>query len=153
MPADIASNRRAFHNFQIVEKLEAGIALTGTEIKSIRGGLANLNNSFARIEGNEAYLYDLDIQPYERASHTQHDPKRVRKLLLHRAEILRLLEASTVKGQTLVALRLYWKDRRVKLELGVGKGKTHADKREDLKEKAVKREASREMSDFNRRRG
>jgi len=153
MPADIASNRRAFHNFQIIEKLEAGIALTGTEIKSIRGGLANLNNSFARIEGGEAYLYDLDIQPYERASHTQHDPKRVRKLLLHRAEILRLLEASTVNGQTLVALRLYWKDRRVKLELGVGKGKTHADKREDLKEKAVKRETSREMSDFNRRRG
>jgi SsrA-binding protein len=153
MPADIASNRRAFHNFQIMEKLEAGIALTGTEIKSIRSGLANLNNSFARIEGNEAYLYDLDIQPYERASHTQHDAKRVRKLLLHRAEILRLLEASTVKGQTLVALRLYWKDRRVKLELGIGKGKTHADKREDLKEKAVKRETSREMSDFNRRRG
>jgi len=150
MPADIASNRRAFHNFQIVEKLEAGISLTGTEVKSIRAGLANLSNAFARIENQEAILYDADIQPYERASHEQHDAKRPRKLLLHKAEIAKLFEATAVKGQSLVALRLYWKDHRVKVEIGIGRGKTHADKREDLKEKTAKEEARRAADSFNR---
>ena len=150
MQAEIASNRRAFHNFQILEKIEAGISLTGTEVKSIRAGFANLSNAFARIENQEAFLYDADIQPYERASHEQHDPKRPRKLLLHKAEIAKLFEASAVQGQTLVALRLYWKDHRVKVEIGIGKGKTHGDKRQDLKEKAAKDEARRAADSFNR---
>jgi SsrA-binding protein len=153
MSTDIVTNRRAFHSYQILEKLEAGVVLTGTEIKSIRAGLANLNNAFARIEKGCVYLYDSDIQPYVRASHTQHDPKRPRKLLLHKSEIQRLFEAASVKGQTLVALRLYWKNHRVKLELGIGRGKTHGDKREDLKEKAVKREVDRTIQSFNRQRG
>jgi SsrA-binding protein len=153
MSADIASNRRAYHSYQILEKLEAGVVLTGTEIKSIRAGLANLNNAFARVEKGGVYLYDSDIQPYVRASHTQHEPKRTRKLLLHKSEIQRLLEATSVKGQTLVALRLYWKNHRVKLELGLGRGKTHGDKRQDLKEKAVKREVDRALDSFNRERG
>jgi SsrA-binding protein len=153
MSADIASNRRAYHSYQILEKLEAGVVLTGTEIKSIRAGLANLNNAFARVEKGGVYLYDSDIQPYVRASHTQHEPKRPRKLLLHKSEIQRLLEATSVKGQTLVALRLYWKNHRVKLELGLGRGKTHGDKRQDLKEKAVKREVDRALDSFNRGRG
>jgi SsrA-binding protein len=153
MSTDIVTNRRAFHSYQILEKLEAGVVLTGTEIKSIRAGLANLNNAFARIEKGGVYLYDSDIQPYVRASHTQHDPKRPRKLLLHKSEIQRLFEAASVKGQTLVALRLYWKNHRVKLELGIGRGKTHGDKREDLKEKAVKREVDRTIQSFNRQRG
>jgi SsrA-binding protein len=153
MSADIVSNRRAFHSYQILEKLEAGLVLTGTEIKSIRAGLANLNNAFARIEKGGVYLYDSDIQPYVRASHTQHEPKRPRKLLLHKSEIQRLFEATSVKGQTLVALRLYWKNHRVKLELGIGRGKTHGDKRQDLKEKAVEREVSRAVDSFNRQRG
>jgi SsrA-binding protein len=153
MSADIASNRRAYHSYQILEKLEAGVVLTGTEIKSIRAGLANLNNAFARVEKGGVYLYDSDIQPYVRASHTQHEPKRPRKLLLHKSEIQRLLEATSVKGQTLVALRLYWKNHRVKLELGLGRGKTHGDKRQDLKEKAVKREVDRALDSFNRDRG
>jgi SsrA-binding protein len=153
MSADIASNRRAYHSYQILEKLEAGVVLTGTEIKSIRAGLANLNNAFARVEKGGVYLYDSDIQPYVRASHTQHEPKRPRKLLLHKSEIQRLLEATSVKGQTLVALRLYWKNHRVKLELGLGRGKTHGDKRQDLKEKAVKREVDRALDSFNRQRG
>jgi SsrA-binding protein len=153
MSTDIVTNRRAFHSYQILEKLEAGVVLTGTEIKSIRAGLANLNNAFARIEKGGVYLYDSDIQPYARASHTQHDPKRPRKLLLHKSEIQRLFEAASVKGQTLVALRLYWKNHRVKLELGIGRGKTHGDKREDLKEKAVKREVDRTIQSFNRQRG
>jgi SsrA-binding protein len=150
MPVEIASNRRAFHNYQILDKLEAGISLTGTEVKSIRAGLANLSNAFARIENQEAFLYDADIQPYERASHEQHDAKRPRKLLLHKAEIAKLFEATAVKGQALVALRLYWKDRHVKVEIGIGRGKTHGDKRQDLKEKAAKEEARRAADSFNR---
>ena len=153
MSTDIVTNRRAFHSYQILEKLEAGVVLTGTEIKSIRAGLANLNNAFARIEKGGIYLYDSDIQPYVRASHTQHEPKRPRKLLLHKSEIQRLFEAASVKGQTLVALRFYWKNHRVKLELGIGRGKTHGDKREDLKEKAIKREVDRTIQSFNRQRG
>jgi SsrA-binding protein len=153
MSADIVSNRRAYHSYQILEKLEAGLVLTGTEIKSIRAGLANLNNAFARIEKGGVYLYDSDIQPYTRASHTQHEPKRPRKLLLKKSEIQRLFEATSVKGQTLVALRLYWKNHRVKLELGLGRGKTHGDKRQDLKEKAAKREIDRTIDSFNRQRG
>jgi SsrA-binding protein len=153
MSADIVSNRRAYHSYQILEKLEAGLVLTGTEIKSIRAGLANLNNAFARIEKGGVYLYDSDIQPYVRASHTQHEPKRPRKLLLHKSEIQRLFEATSIKGQTLVALRLYWKNHRVKLELGIGRGKTHGDKRQDLKEKDIKREVGRAIDSFNRQRG
>lgn len=153
MSAEIVSNRRAYHNYQILEKIEAGIELRGTEVKSIRAGLANLNNAFARVENNEVFLYDADIQPYERASHTQHEPKRRRKLLLHKPEIAKLFSASAVQGQTLVALRLYWKNRRVKVELGLGRGKSTIDKRHDLKEKAVKRETDRAMAAFNRRRG
>ena len=153
MSTDIVTNRRAFHSYQILKKLEAGVVLTGTEIKSIRAGLANLNNAFARIEKGGVYLYDSDIQPYVRASHTQHEPKRPRKLLLHKSEIQRLFEAASVKGQTLVALRFYWKNHRVKLELGIGRGKTHGDKREDLKEKAIKREVDRTIQSFNRQRG
>jgi SsrA-binding protein len=153
MSADIVTNRRAFHNYQILDRIEAGIELQGTEVKSIRAGLANLNNAFARIESNEAFLYDADIQPYQRASHTQHEPKRRRKLLLHKGEIAKLFSASAIQGQTLVALRMYWKNGRVKVELGLGKGKSTIDKRHDLKEKAVRRETERTMAAFNRRRG
>jgi SsrA-binding protein len=153
MSAEIASNRRAFHNYQIVDKIEAGIELRGTEVKSIRAGLANLSNAFARVENGEVFLYDADIQPYERASHIQHEPKRPRKLLLHKAEIARLFSASAVEGQTLIALRLYWKNSLVKVEIGIGRGKAAIDKRHDLKEKAIKRETDRTMAAFNRRRG
>jgi SsrA-binding protein len=153
MSAEIASNRRAFHNYQIVDKIEAGIELRGTEVKSIRAGLANLSNAFARVENGEVFLYDADIQPYERASHIQHEPKRPRKLLLHKAEIAKLFSASAVQGQALVALRLYWKNSLVKVEIGIGRGKTAIDKRHDLKEKAIKRETDRTIAAFNRRRG
>jgi SsrA-binding protein len=151
--SEIVTNRRAFHNYLILDKIEAGIELQGTEVKSIRAGFANLNNAFARIDNGEVFLYDADIQPYERASHTQHEPKRPRKLLLHKSEIAKLFSASAIEGQTLVALRLYWKNHRVKVELGVGKGKSTIDKRHTLKEKAVKRETDRTMAEFNRRRG
>jgi SsrA-binding protein len=151
MSDEIVTNRRAFHNYQILDRIEAGIELVGTEVKSIRAGFANLNNAFARIENGEVYLFEADIQPYTRASHTQHEPKRPRKLLLHKSEIAKLFASTAIEGQTLVALRLYWKNRRVKVELGLGKGKSTIDKRHDLKEKAVKRETDRTMASFNKR--
>ena len=94
MSAEIVSNRRAFHNYQILEKIEAGIELQGTEVKSIRAGFVNINAAFARIEKEQAFLYDADIQPYARASHTQHEPKARRRLLLHRTEIMHLQAAT-----------------------------------------------------------
>ena len=151
--SDIATNRKAFHDYHILERYEAGVELKGTEVKSIRGGFANLTNAFARIEKGQAFLYGCDIQPYERASHEQHDPKRNRRLLLHKSEIEKLFGLSSVKGHTLVALRMYWKSGRVKVELGVGQGKEARDKRSDLKQRAEKREVDREVSRFNRKHG
>src|SRR5215469_5734465 len=137
MPAEIASNRRAFHNYQIVDRIEAGIELRGTEVKSIRAGLANLSNAFARVENGEVFLYDADIQPYERASHTQHEPKRRRKLLLHKGEIAKLFSASAVQGQALVALRLYWKNSLVKAEIEIGPGTLPVAHRHDLPDRPL----------------
>ncbi len=151
MAAEISVNRKAFHDYHILERFEAGIELKGTEVKSIRAGLANVNNAFARVEGRQLFVFDVDIQPYVRASHEQHEPKRPRRLLLHRQEIDRIAGLTQIKGHTIVALRMYWKDARVKIELGVGKGKESADKRADLKERVSKREMEREASRFNKR--
>lgn len=151
MSADISVNRKALRDYHILERFEAGIELKGTEVKSIRSGLANVNNGFARVENGELFLFDLDIQPWAKASHEQHEPKRPRRLLLHRQEIDRLLGLTQIKGHTLMALRVYWKEARVKIELGVGKGKEAGDKRADLKERATKREVEREVSRFNRK--
>ncbi|HWB61365.1 MAG TPA: SsrA-binding protein SmpB, partial [Chthoniobacteraceae bacterium] len=153
MASEIITNRKALHDYHILEHIEAGVELKGTEVKSIRAGLANLSNAFARVEKGEVFLYDADIQPYVRASHEQHESKRRRKLLLHKSEIAKLFALCSVKGHTLVALRLYWKDSRVKLEIGVGKGKEAGDKRQDLKAKATKRETDREISRFNKKHG
>ncbi len=152
MGADISVNRKALHEYHILDRLEAGIELKGTEVKAIRAGLANVSKAFARVENGEVWLYDLDIQPYEKASHEQHVPKRRRKLLLHRQQIDKLFGKVQVEGHSLVALRMYWKEARVKVELGLGKGKLAHDKRDDLKAKVEKREADRAMSDFNKRR-
>lgn len=151
--ADISVNRKALHDFHILERFEAGIELKGTEVKSIRGGLANITNAFARVEKGQVFVYDVDIQHYARASFSQHEPKCARRLLLHRAEIERLVGLTQIKGHTIVALRMYWKDARVKLELGIGKGKEHQDQRADLKERATKREMEREKASFNKRHG
>ena len=154
MAEDIINNRKALREYHILEKFEAGVELKGTEVKSIRGGLANLNDAFARVENDgQAFLYNADVQPYERASVEQHEPKRPRRLLLHRVEIDKLRGLTSVQGNTLVALRMYWKNGRVKVELGVGKGKLAGDKRADLKERATRRETEREISRFNRRHG
>jgi SsrA-binding protein len=152
MSADISVNRKALRDFHVLERLEAGVELKGTEVKSIRSGLANLSNAFARIEEGQVYLYDVDIQPYARASFEQHEPKRRRRLLLNRSEIDRLFGLTQIKGHTLVALRMYWKDARVKIELGVGKGKEKSDQRADLKARVEKRESEREAARFNQRR-
>jgi SsrA-binding protein len=150
---DIASNRKAPRDFHLLEKYEAGIELKGTEVKSIRAGHINLGDAFARIERGQAFLYGCDIKPYEKASHEQHEARRSRRLLLHKNEILKLYAASQQKGLTLVALRAYWKDKRVKIEIAVGKGKTHSDQRQDLKKRVEDREAAREMARFNERKG
>lgn len=151
MSADISVNRKALRDYHILERYEAGVELRGTEVKSIRAGFANLNNAFARIEDEEAFLYDADVQPYAKASYEQHAPKRRRKLLMHRKEIDRLIGLTQVKGHTIVALRMYWKGHRVKVELGVGKGKEKSDQRADLKASAMKRETDREVSRFNKK--
>lgn len=151
MGGDIASNRKAFHNYHVLERLEAGVELRGTEVKSIRAGHANLSNAFVRIERNEAYLHGLDIPPYEKASHEQHEAKRPRRLLLHRPEILKLAAALQQQGCALPALRLYWKNGRVKAEIAIGRGKSAPDKRETLKRRVTEREADRQAAAFNRR--
>jgi SsrA-binding protein len=144
--SDIATNRKALRDYHILDRLEAGISLQGTEVKSIRSGLVNLMGSFAKVEGQEVLVHGMDIQPYLRASHEQHEPKRPRKLLLHHREILKLANEVNLKGRTLVPLRLYWKAGRVKVELAVGKGKDNIDKREDLKAREVQREVAREVA-------
>jgi len=151
--SEIATNRRALHDYHILERFEAGIALKGTEVKSIRQGLATLNGAFARVENAEVWLYDADIQPYARASTEQHEPKRHRRLLLNHGEINKLFQATTVGGHSLIALRMYWKGPHVKVEIGIGQGKQAHDKRADIKQKAEKREASREAARFNRKHG
>jgi len=145
---DIVTNRKAFRDFEITEKIEAGISLLGTEIKSIRQGRVDLLGAFVRIEKKEAFLYDATIQVYEQASHETHEPKRRRKLLLHKSEIERLLVHTQHQGRALPALRMYWKHGRVKVEIGLGKGKHAADRRHDLKKKAVDREVKRAVAHF-----
>ncbi len=151
MSAEITTNRKALRDYHILERLEAGIQLTGTEIKSIRAGLVSLQGAFARVDGRDLLLHDASIQPYVRASHVQHEPKRPRRLLLHRSEIDRLVGEVERAGRTIVALRLYWKNHLVKVELGLGKGKDAGDKRADLKKRVEGREVEREIADFQRR--
>ena len=151
MPAESIINRKALRDFHILERYEAGIELKGSEVKSIRAGKANIRDAFARIEKGEAFLYNADIQPYERASHDVPTAKRVRKLLLHRQEIDKLYGLTNIAGRTLVVLKLYWKNGKLKTEIGVAQGKETRDKRADLKKRATDRETEREVARFNRR--
>jgi SsrA-binding protein len=153
MASESINNRKALRDYRILQRYEAGIALKGSEVKSIRAGKANIGDAFARVENGEAFLYNADIQPYERASHEIPSAKRVRKLLLHRQEIDKLYGETQVKGRALVVLKLYWKSGRIKAELGVGQGKVAHDKRADLKKRAVDRETAREVARFNRKHG
>jgi SsrA-binding protein len=140
----VALNRRARHDYAIEQTLEAGIVLTGTEIKSIRAGHANLAEAYARIERGEAWLIGAHIAPYEQGNRNNHEPTRTRKLLLRRGEIAELVGKTQAKGYTLVPLRLYIRDGLAKLELGLGRGKKAHDKRRTIAERDMRRELERE---------
>ncbi len=133
-------NKKAFHDYHIEESYEAGIALQGTEVKSLRLGKANLKDSYVRIEEGEAFLYNTHISPYPFGHQFNHDPERTRKLLLHKREIRRLAGKIQERGYTLIPLKIYLKRGIIKIELGLAKGKTLYDKREDLKKKTAARE-------------
>ena len=143
----VTSNRRAFHDYHVLETLEAGIALTGTEIKSIRDGKATIGEAYARIENDELWLIGAHISPYRHGNRANHDPDRPRKLLVHKAEIRRLRAAIEQKGMTLVPLRLVLKRGRAKLDLGVVRGKTLYDKRASEGEREARRDVERALRD------
>jgi SsrA-binding protein len=139
----IAQNRKARHDYFILDSLEAGIVLQGTEVKSLREGRVNLKDSYARIKDGELWLIGMHISPYEQGNIFNHDPERTRKLLMHTREIEKLRRNTEEKGLTLVPLSLYFKEGRVKVELGLAKGKHTYDKREDTAEREAKREMDR----------
>ena len=136
----VAENRKAFHDFHLLETFEAGLVLLGTEVKAIREGRVNLRDSFARVEDGEVFLYNVNISPYSHRGYADHVPLRRRKLLLHRHEIRKLIGKTVEKGMTLVPTRLYFKNGRVKIAVSLAKGKKEYDKRETVK----RREADRE---------
>jgi len=138
--ANIAENRKAFHDFHLLETFEAGIALLGTEVKAIREGRVNLRDSFARVEDGEVFLYNVNISSYSHRGYADHEPMRRRKLLLHRDEIRKLIGKTVERGMTLVPTRLYFKKGRVKVAVSLARGKKEYDKRETVK----RREADRE---------
>ncbi len=142
----IATNRKARHEFEIIETLEAGLVLTGSEIKSVREARVSLQEAFVTIDAGEAWLQGAHIAPYEWAGYAGHEPLRRRKLLLHRREIRQLGFSTRAKGMTLVPLRLYLKNGRAKLELGLARGKKLFDKRQTLRERETKRQVEREMA-------
>jgi SsrA-binding protein len=136
----IAENRKAFHDFHLLETFEAGLVLLGTEVKAIREGRVNLRDSYARVEGGEVFLYNVNISPYSHRGYADHEALRRRKLLLHRDEIRKLIGKTVVKGMTLVPVRLYFKNGRVKVAVSLAKGKKDYDKRETIKRREVERE-------------
>jgi SsrA-binding protein len=147
----VALNRKARHNYTITETFEAGLALTGTEIKSIRAGKANLSDAYARVEKGEAWLIGAHIAPFEHGNRYNHEPRRDRKLLLHRSEINQLMGRAAAKGLTVVPLRMYITDRgRAKSELGLARGKQLHDRRRDIADRQSRRDVEREMADATR---
>ena len=143
----VATNRKARHEYFVEDTLEAGIVLTGTEIKSIRAGRVNLVDAYARIEHGEAWLIGAHIAPYEQGNRYNHEPRRTRKLLLHKDQIAELVGLTQAKGQTLVPLRLYIRDGRAKLELAIARGKKTHDKRRTIADRDQRREIERELKE------
>ncbi|HLX51279.1 MAG TPA: SsrA-binding protein SmpB [Streptosporangiaceae bacterium] len=141
----VARNRRARHDYQIEDTFEAGLVLTGTEVKSLRAGRASLNEAFAQVSGGELWLHGMHIPEYERGTWTNHEPRRTRKLLLHRKEIDRLASQTAERGFTIVPLSLYFSGGRAKVELGLGRGKRTYDKRHDLAQRDAAREVDRAL--------
>lgn len=141
----IANNKKAFHDYFIEDTYEAGIELVGTEVKSLRMGKCSIKESFIGVDNGEVFIYQMHISPYEKGNIFNKDPLRTRKLLLHRYEINKLIGQQRVKGYTLVPLKVYFKDSRVKVEVGLARGKKLYDKRQDIAAKDVKREAERDF--------
>jgi SsrA-binding protein len=144
---EITVNRQAFHNYDIIEKFEAGIALTGTEIKSAREGKVNLKDSYGLVKSGEVWLLNCHISPYSHGNYSNHNPLRTRKLLMKRSEINRLIGRTTERGLTLVPLRMYLKEGRLKCELALAKGRKIHDKREVARQKTIDRETKQALSE------
>lgn len=147
---DILTNRAAFHEYHILDKYEAGAMLQGTEVKSIMEGRIQLKDSYVAMRDGEAWLFNAHISPYSHGNQQNHDPLRTRKLLLHKREIEKLGEETVVKGMTLVITRIYWKNGRIKFEVGVAKGKKLYDKRETEMRRTIDRETQAEIKDRGR---
>ena len=147
---DVCRNRRAFHEYEVLDRLECGVVLTGTEVKSLRDGQASLEEAYGRIDGNEVWLIGSDIPEYAMGNRMNHKPKRPRKLLLHRREIARFAGKAAQKGFTLVPLRLYFKNGRAKVELAVCRGKMMHDKRQAQKKADAQKEIRRAMNERRR---
>jgi SsrA-binding protein len=147
----IADNRKAFHDYHILESFEAGIALLGTEVKGVREGKANLRDAYARVEKGEVWLYNVHINPYSHRGYVDHDPKRRRKLLLHKQEIRKLIGKTVERGLTLVPTRMYFRNGRVKVALALARGKQAHDKRETIKRREIDRETRAAVKDGRRR--
>jgi SsrA-binding protein len=148
MSATIVKNKKAYYNYEIIQKMEAGIVLVGTEVKSIRNGRVQIADSYADIKDGELFLLNLYIAPYSGGNIQNHDETRMRKLLLNKKEINRLIGKLKQKNLTLIPLRIYWKNNRVKIELGLAKGKKMRDKREESKKKDADREIARALKGF-----
>ena len=147
----IADNRKAYHDYHILETFEAGIALLGTEVKGIREGRANLRDSYARVDGGEVWLFNVHINPYTHRGYVDHDPKRKRRLLLHKHEIRKLIGKTGEKGLTLVPTRMYFKNGKIKVAIALAKGKQAHDKRETIRRREVDRETRAAVKERVRR--
>lgn len=143
----VATNRKAYHDYHIGETYEAGIVLTGTEIKSVRQGMVRLRDSFARVENGEVFLYNMNVSPYDAGNRFNHEPRRTRKLLLNKSEIRKLATKTQEKGFTLVPLKVYLKNGWAKVELALARGKRLYDKREDIKKRDIRRQVDRAIKD------
>lgn len=144
----ITKNKKAYFNYKVLDKYEAGIVLRGSEIKSIRNHNISIDQAYVRVDGEEAWLIDSYIHPYEQASQFNHQPKRPRKLLLHKKEILDLWDSVRIKGRTIVPLRIYLKNGKAKVEIAVATGKKQRDKRKEIAERDAERQAERELRRF-----
>ena len=149
-PGDVATNRQAAHRYLLMERLEAGIVLTGTEVKSLREGKAQLKDAYATIRDGEVWLVGVYIPPYGPAARDNHEPERERKLLLHAREIARLTSKTAERGWTLVPTRLYFRDGRAKVEIALARGKDTHDKRDSIRERDVARDVARELREVGR---
>jgi len=147
---EISVNRQAFHNYELLERFEAGVVLTGTEIKSAREGRVNLKDSYGMVKSGEVWLLNCHISPYSHGTYANHDPLRTRKLLLNRSEIRRLIGRTTEKGLTLVPLRVYLKNGRLKCEIALAKGRKIHDKREAARKKTIEKETKQALSERRR---